>query len=118
MTSLIDHAHESVAPPVTAWPLAGSVAVGLLALVVVALALEDAQRAARGLSEGRHDDGIGGRECAGRCATARSPAMLALLLDAILVVVWAQAIARFLRAHAWSESQAETSSDALHSATG
>jgi hypothetical protein len=36
---------------------------------------------------------------------------LALLLSMILVIVWLVVIARFLRAHAWSEAEAEANVD-------
>jgi hypothetical protein len=44
MTSLVAHAHDASVPQATAWLLAGAVAVGLIALVPTALALEDAVR--------------------------------------------------------------------------
>jgi hypothetical protein len=39
------------------------------------------------------------------------PWVLALLLSAILVIVWLVVIGRFLGAHAWSEVEAEASLD-------
>ena len=41
-----------------------------------------------------------------------APWVLALLLSAILVLVWLVAIGRFLRAHAWSEADAESNQQA------
>ena len=42
MTSLIVHAHDAITPGGTAWLLSGSVALGLLALIVIERALADA----------------------------------------------------------------------------
>jgi len=47
MVSLIENASDDRAPVETAWLLAGSVAVGLLALTVIMSALEDSERLAR-----------------------------------------------------------------------
>lgn len=44
LTSLIAHAHDTATPEATAWLLAGSVALGLLALIVIERALVDAER--------------------------------------------------------------------------
>jgi uncharacterized membrane protein len=43
--------------------------------------------------------------------------LLALLLTSILMGVWLVAIGRFLRAHAWSEAQAEAEAEPGRSAT-
>jgi low temperature requirement protein LtrA len=44
MVSLIGHAHDTSAPAGTSWLLAGAVATGLLALVLIERALADAER--------------------------------------------------------------------------
>jgi low temperature requirement protein LtrA len=44
IVSLIEHAHDARAPEATAWLLAGAVALGLLALIVIEQSLEDAER--------------------------------------------------------------------------
>ena len=44
------HAHDPVTPPAMAWLLSGSVAIGLLALIVTARALEDAVTSPTGRS--------------------------------------------------------------------
>ena len=42
--SLIEHAHDARAPEGTAWLLAGAVALGLLAMIVIERSLVDAER--------------------------------------------------------------------------
>ena len=44
IVSLIGHAHDASAPEATAWLLAGAVALGLLALIVIGQSLLDAER--------------------------------------------------------------------------
>jgi low temperature requirement protein LtrA len=46
IVSLVEHAHDPITPAATAWLLSGSVALGLLALVLTSNALEDAVRLA------------------------------------------------------------------------
>jgi len=46
MISLIEHAHDARTPVSTAWLLTGAVAIGLLAMIVAANALDDARRLA------------------------------------------------------------------------
>ena len=46
------------------------------------------------------------------------PWLLALLLTAVLMVVWLVAIGRFLRAGAWSEAQAEADAEQVHEGQG
>ncbi|MDP9273760.1 MAG: hypothetical protein M3O93_09605 [Chloroflexota bacterium] len=107
MTSLIGQPHDPSAPQATAWLISGAVVVGLLALVPTALALEDAVRLDQGYWK------IASTLIAGAAAAAvlgwlqAPPWALALLLSAILVIVWLVVIGRFLRAHAWSEAEAE-----------
>jgi low temperature requirement protein LtrA len=111
MTSLVVHAHDPSPPPTTAWLIAGSVAVGLLSLVVAALALEDARRLPdvyRSIALTL----VAGAVAALIVGVLPVPGwLLALLLTAILMAVWLVAIGRFLRAHAWSEAQAEAEAE-------
>jgi low temperature requirement protein LtrA len=106
MVSLIEHAHDARTPPGTAWLLAGAVALGLLALAVTERTLVDAQRLSgvyRPLSLAI-GAGAGAALVAGW--TRPAPWLLALLLVAILSVLWVFAVRRFLRADAWGEEQA------------
>jgi low temperature requirement protein LtrA len=117
MTSLIGHAHDPSAPQATAWLTSGAVAVGLLALVPTALALEDAERLRPVYGK------IASTMIAGAVAALAPgwlqapPWVLALLLSGILVIVWVVVIGHFLRAHAWAEAEAESSGDGRRPAT-
>ena len=103
MVSLIEHAHDPSTPESTAWLLAGAVAVGLLAQAVTARTLTDSQRLAvvyRPLSLAL----IAGAAAAIVVGWLHpAPWLLALLLVAILSVLWFFAVSRFLRADAWGE---------------
>ncbi|GAB3060674.1 hypothetical protein GCM10027053_23540 [Intrasporangium mesophilum] len=105
MVSLIEHAHESRTPASTAWLLAGAVAVGLLALSVTERTLEDA----RLLSAVYQPVSVAmwaGAAAALLVGWARpAPWLLALLLVAILCVLWVFAVRRFLSANAWGQEQ-------------
>ena len=107
MTSLIEHAHDPSVPATTAWLLAGAVAVGLTALVPTALVLEDAVRLPEVYRKIATTLVVGALAALGVGWLQPAPWALALLLSAILVIVWLVAIGRFLRAHAWSEAEAE-----------
>lgn len=105
MVSLIEHAHDARTAAGTAWLLAGAVALGLLALAVTERTLVDAQRLGvvyRPLSLAM-GAGAGAALVVGWARPA--PWLLALLLVAILSVLWFFAISRFLRADAWGEEQ-------------
>ena len=107
MTSLIGHAHDPHVPATTAWLLAGAVAVGLTALVPTALSLEDAARLPEVYRKIATTLLIGALAALAVGWWQPAPWALALLLSAILVIVWLVAIGRFLRAHAWNELEAE-----------
>jgi low temperature requirement protein LtrA len=112
MTSLVAHAHDPSAPAQTAWLLAGAVAVGLVGLVPTALSLEDAVRLPEVYRK------IATTLIAAAVAALvvgwlqLAPWALAALLSLVLGLVWAVTIGRFLRAHAWSEIEAEDEMDA------
>jgi low temperature requirement protein LtrA len=106
IASLIGHAHDARAPAETAWLLGGAVALGLLALIVTGQSLVDAERL---LSVYRP---LGMVLAIGAVAALvvgwvrPAPWLLALLLLAVLSVLWAFAVLRFLRADAWGEARA------------
>jgi low temperature requirement protein LtrA len=101
MVSLIGHAHDARTPASTSWLLAGAVATGLLALVLSERALVDAERLSTVFGP------LGPTLAAGAVAALvvgwlrPAPWLLALLLVAVLSVVWSFAVSRFLRADAW-----------------
>jgi low temperature requirement protein LtrA len=101
IVSLIGHAGDARTPASTAWLLSGAVALGLLALIVTARALADAERLAvvyQPLTLAMS----GGAAAALLVGWTRpAPWLLALLLVAILSVLWCFAVNRFLRADAW-----------------
>ncbi len=97
MVSLIEHAGDDHAPASTAWLLAGSVTLGLMALVVKMRTLSDFRRlsviyrpvswvmvAASGLA-------------AGTAVWAPAPWLFALTLVVILLGVWIFAVSRWMR---------------------
>ncbi len=97
MVSLVEHAAEDRTPAATGWLLAGSVALGLVALVVKITALRDHDRlpslyrplmAAMAVAAGV-------ALLAGWVAPA--PWLLALILVLTLVAVWLFAVDRWLR---------------------
>jgi low temperature requirement protein LtrA len=101
MVSLIGHAHDARAPAGTSWLLAGAVATGLIALVLTERALVDAERLALVFQPLRLAL-AGGAAAALLVGWLRpAPWLLALLLVAVLSVVWGFAVSRFLRADAW-----------------
>jgi low temperature requirement protein LtrA len=103
IVSLVERAHDPVTPAATAWLLSGSVALGLLALVLTAQSLEGAVRLAsvyRPLTVALAAGAIVAL-LAGWLAPA--PWLLALLLVAILSGLWVFAVAWLIRAGAWSD---------------
>ena len=106
MVSFIGHAHDARTPASTAWLLSGAVALGLLSLILTERALLDADRLAvvyRPLPVAL----AGGAAAALIVGWVRpAPWLLALLLVAILSVLWLFAVSRFLRADAWGEDGA------------
>jgi low temperature requirement protein LtrA len=103
MVDLIEHAHNTRTPATTAWLLTGAVAVELLALIVTARALADAQR----LPTVYRPLGLAMIAAAAACVVvgwARpAPWLLGLLLVVILSALWAFAVRAFLLAGAWDE---------------
>jgi hypothetical protein len=108
MVSLIEHAHDPATPPATAWLISGATAISLLALIVTARSLADAVRLAsvyRPLTLALAA-GAGVALLAGWLAPA--PWILAVLLVAILTVLWFFAVAWMIRAGAWGDALPET----------
>jgi low temperature requirement protein LtrA len=103
MVSLIGHAHDASAPAGTSWLLAGAVATGLLALVLTEQALVDAERLSLVFHPLRLALAAGAAAALLVGWLRPAPWILALLLVAILSVVWFFAVSRFLRADAWGE---------------
>jgi low temperature requirement protein LtrA len=112
MVSLVGHAHDARAEAATAWLLSGAMAVGLIGLIVAATALEDARRL-----PGVYRP-VTVAMAAGAAAALvvgwlnPAPWLLALLLAAILSILWAIVIGEFLRAGAWAEADLEETIDA------
>jgi len=101
MVSLISHAADTRTPMSTSWLVAGSVALGLLAVSLAEQTLADADRFAVVYRPLRI-------AMAGAAATALAvgwarpaPWLLALLLVVILVALWGFAVSRFLQAGVW-----------------
>jgi len=107
IVSVIEHAHDGSTPAETALLLGGSVAIGLLALIVTERSLEDAVRL---------DDvyrPLGAVLAAGAAIAllagwwAPAPWVLAALVVAILTALWFFVVARMIRAGVWGEPAAE-----------
>ena len=104
--SLITHAHEARTPEATAWLLSGSVALGLVALIVIERALADADRLAVVYRP------LGMATAAGAAASLvigwlrPAPWVLAAALVVVLGTLWAFAVYRFLGAEAWEDATA------------
>jgi low temperature requirement protein LtrA len=96
--SLIEHAHEAATPAATAWVLAGSVALGLGALVMIERTLTDAARLPSVYRPVRLAS-IG--SAAGVLVVAAlqpPPWLLGALLVAILAALWLFTVGRFMTA--------------------
>ena len=110
MVSLIGHATDGRTPASTAWLLAGSVALGLLALTFAEQALVDADRLAVVYRPLR--TAMAGAAVAALAVGWLRPApwLLALLLFGILSMLWIFAVGRFLRADAWGSRESASRS--------
>jgi hypothetical protein len=103
MVSLIGHAHDTRTPASTAWLLAGAVALGLLALIITIRALADAARLAMVYRPVSLAMAVGAVAAVVAGWVRPAPWLFALLLVAILSVLWFFAVSRFLRASAWDD---------------
>jgi hypothetical protein len=97
MVGLIEHANDVRTPPDIAWLLAGSVAVGLLALIVTAGTLEDYDRLAVVFRPVTHAMAGGAILAVVVGALQPPPWLLAFALVGILLGVWLFAVDRILR---------------------
>ena len=103
IVSLIEHAHDPTTPPETALLLGGSVAIGLLGLIVTERSLEDALRLESVYRP------LGAVLAAGAAIAllagwlAPAPWVLAALMVAILTALWFFVVARMIRAGVWGE---------------
>jgi low temperature requirement protein LtrA len=108
IVNLIEHAHEPSTPHGTALLLGGSVALGLLALIVTERSLEDAitldtvyRQLGVVLAFGAAVAYLAGW-------LAPAPWLLAVLLVAVLTALWFFVVARMIRAGVWGASPVET----------
>jgi low temperature requirement protein LtrA len=106
--SLVEHAHAASTPVGTASLLAGTVDVGLLALIAIEQSLVDAERLVSVYRPLSVVLAIGAAAALGIGWLLPAPWLLALLLIVALSVVWVFAARRFLGANAWGESLART----------
>jgi len=103
--SLIAHAHDQGAPPDTAVLLAGAVAVGLLAEIPTVRALADADRLRTVFRPLQAAMALGAAAALIAGFARPDPLLLALILGAVLSVLWFFAVSRFLRADAWFDDR-------------
>ena len=102
MVSLLEHAHDTSTPGPTSWLLSGAAAVGLIFLIPTSRALSDV-----GLLRAAFRP-IWAAMAAGALAallvgwSRPAPWLLALLLVAVLGLVWAVAVRGFILAGAWA----------------
>jgi hypothetical protein len=112
IVSLVEHAHDPVTPAATAWLLSGSVALGLLALILTAHSLEDAVRLASVYRPLTAALAVGAVVALLVGWLAPGPWFFALLLVAILSALWFFAVAWLIRAGAWADATAASGQEA------
>jgi low temperature requirement protein LtrA len=106
--SLIAHAHDAGAPPTTALLLGGAVALGLLAEIATVRALADADRLRAVYQPLRIAMAVGAAAALLAGFARPNPLILAVLLGAVLTVLWFFAVSLFLRADAWGRDEASS----------
>ncbi len=105
MVSLLEHAHDASTPAPTSWLLSGAVAAGLVFLIPTSRALADASVLAAAFRP------LWVAMAAGAVVSlfigwARpAPWLLALLLVAVLLLVWAVAVRGFVLAGVWDTEE-------------
>jgi low temperature requirement protein LtrA len=107
IVSVIEHAHDGATPIDSSLLMGGSVAIGLLALILTERSLEDARTLEIVYRP------LGAVLAAGAAIAllagwvAPPPWVLAMLMVAILTAVWFFVVVRMIRAGVWGESLAE-----------
>jgi low temperature requirement protein LtrA len=101
IVSLIEHAREPVTPPETSLLLGGSVAIGLLALILTERSLEDALRLRSVYGQLGAVLAFGAAIALLAGWLAPAPWILAALMVAILTLLWFFVVARMIRAGVW-----------------
>ena len=107
IVSLIEHAHDATTPPQTALLLGGSVAIGLLAMILTERSLEDAVRLESVYRQLGYVLALGAAVAYLAGWLAPAPWILAALLVAVLTVLWFFVVARMIRAGVWGEAISE-----------
>jgi low temperature requirement protein LtrA len=101
MVGLIEHAHDPLAPELTAWLLSGSVALVLVGQIVHAWALAEARERPAVYRPLTLAMGMAAAAALAVGWLRPAPWLLALALVAILTALWFVAVALFIRARAW-----------------
>ena len=104
IVNLIEHAHDATTPPETALLLGGSVAIGLLGLILTERSLEDAVRLESVYRQLGLVLALGAAVAYLAGWLAPAPWLLAALLVAVLTVLWFFVVARMIRAGVWGEA--------------
>ena len=107
IVNLIEHAHDATTPPETALLLGGSVAIGLLGLILTERSLEDAVRLESVYRQLGVVLALGAAVAYLAGWLAPAPWLLAALLVAVLTVLWFFVVARMIRAGVWGEAITE-----------
>ena len=107
IVNLIEHAHDATTPPETALLLGGSVAIGLLGLILTERSLEDAVRLESVYRQLGLVLALGAAVAYLAGWLAPAPWLLAALLVAVLTVLWFFVVARMIRAGVWGEAITE-----------
>ena len=111
IVSVIEHAHDAATPPATALLLGGSVAIGLLGLILTERSLQDARRLEIVYRP------LGAVLAAGAAIAllagwlAPAPWLLAGLIVGVLTALWFFVVARMIRAGVWGEAPIDAMSE-------
>jgi low temperature requirement protein LtrA len=106
MVSLVEHADNTATPSTTAWLLTGTVAVVLLAEIVLARAFLDGDADHATYRPLLVAMAIGAVASLAVALVPLPPWALALVLNLIMLAVWIVAASRFMRAGAWPPGSA------------
>ena len=107
IVDLIEHAHDATTPHETALLLGGSIALGLLALIVTERSLEDAVRLESVYRQLGTVFAFGAAVAYLAGWLAPAPWLLVALQVAVLTVLWSFVVLRMIRAGVWGEVRAE-----------